>query len=98
LKIVFENFINKFKNKMKKLEMILNLLGTEFGNTVFVETETNKKFEVHKMEDKYELLESFEDNQGNDNYNYEEYNSVQDVVKAITEAVKKLNSDLKIII
>ena len=98
MKIVFENFINKFKNKMKKLEMILNLLGTEFGNTVFVETETNKKFEVHKMEDKYELLESFEDNQGNDNYNYEEYNSVQDVVNAITEAVKKLNSDLKIII
>ena len=83
---------------MTKLEMILNLLGTEFGNAVFVETETNKKFEVHKMEDKYELLESFEDNQGNDNYNYEEYNSVQDVVKAITEAAKKLNSDLKIII
>ena len=78
--------------------MILNLLGTEFGNTVFVETETSKKIVVHKMENKYELLESFEDEQGNDYYNYEEYNSVQNVVKAITEIVKKLNSDLKIII
>ena len=80
-------------NTKIRLKMILKLLGTEFGNTLFIETNKNKSFEIQKLNDNFEITESFENE-------YESFykDNIDEVVNYIVEKEVELNLELKIII
>jgi len=72
-----------------QLKMIMELLGTDFGNTLRFETNNeNKTFEINKLDNKYEITESFENEDSDneyDNFIYEcfEKDSIDEVLDYI---------------